>query len=76
MNAHTVRFSLYFPLIQGYARRDELATDWPLRHISAGCELSSKLPSRSTLPGVDVPVESLHGLAEIILTRDVIPVKD
>ena len=76
MNAHTVRFSLYFSLIQGYARRDELATDCPLRHISTGCELSSELPFRSTLPGIDVPVEPLRGLTKFILTREVRPVKD
>ena len=52
MDALYVRCSLYFSLIQGMAARDELATDWPHRHISPGCGLSSELPSRSTLPGV------------------------
>lgn len=33
MNAHDMRFSLYFSLIQGIADRDELAPDWPHRHI-------------------------------------------
>jgi len=62
MNAHYVGFSLYFSLIQGFAGRDELATDWPHRHIcsvifvfSAGtvakCKLKSPFVSCTSLLG-------------------------